>query len=215
MHAKKNSLLKNHLAINQKIKTTNGILHMLYFFIFIVLNTSMLQAMNVNTKSVSKKREREEVSIIALTPPKESSPGITDTFTLTDEQTQLCQWTIKETKAQILAIQQYGELQYPHGTTLYMNAHKRNRIHEKAQNVAENKEIIEQNMLIRIANEMALRLHGTSKTEFLGNNATQIKLLQQVQSDWEKLAKINDKLYRECNDEPEKLVKKQKLQELI
>lgn len=175
---------------------------MIYFFIFTALSATALQAMDVDTEVVSKKRKRDEEPTIVDATSSHASSALTGAIMLSDEQKERCAWAINETNAQVEALKKRGSLKYPSGTARYMNWYKQGRILAKARRVAENRNIVEQDLLIRIANEMALQLHGTTKAEFSGDDAAQAKLLHQAQEDIVKLTTVNDALYRNCHSTP-------------
>ncbi len=183
---------------------------MKYIIASLSLYIISLHAMDVDTEPVSNKRKHENISTTDTTSSSASSM-LAGTLILSADQKERCEWATAETCTFIHTMKQHIRSAYPSGICPSMPKVDKKYIYAIAEDVADNKKLLEQMQLKRIANEMALRLHGTSKAEFSGDEATQTKLLHQAQDDVAKLTKINDRLYRQCNEPaPKQPLKKQK-----
>lgn len=200
---------------------------MIYLLLVLICNFSCVHTMDVDEAPVPKKKRarsdsteyRDEgvervatssmtssttASIAAINIPTSSnSSSVSSNYiVLTDEQIKISKWVMQEMTEQNKLLEEHVNLTYPAGASLAMRKNQRERILAQAKDVAENRDILEQNKLKQLANWAALQHHGMSESEFSGDILQQKKRLQQVQDDITRLFEINDHVVRCCKEAP-------------
>lgn len=136
---------------------------------------SYAYTMDVDVEPLSKKRSRTISS---------ASSASSDTIVLTDAEKDRCQWVIEKMKESNNILEKYTNtkaLGFYDDTATTVPLLRKTR-----KDALENKELLVQNQLIRLANEMELELN---------NKNFEPEKLELVQKDLEKLASINKHVY--------------------
>lgn len=167
---------------------------------------SFVHAMDVDHAPVlSKKKRARSDSTEINTPTSSNSSSVSSNYVvLTDEQVKLSKWVMHKMAEQNQVIEELSNLTYPAGIAFSMRKREKKLILADAKDVAENRDVLEQNTLRQLANWAALQHRGMSMSELPGCDDIQKKeVLQQVQNDIARLFQINDHVVRCCKETPE------------